>query len=196
MITCFFCPYLIPPLCFSKVILLAKILAPPGTWPGMYKHPNKRWEICQATAGSSATSRVRNVWKRRCSWCDFLRCTLLFWISMCDISICFWICVTKFFFPSGFQIMPSNDYQHSLSRTWQSCFASGWPATENSCSHWATGWLRLVVGWHLSKSRQSDQSRSSKYPKVGVNHQDQALRRNWFDRYSCHSFQFFQINNW
>ena len=104
----FFLSCLIPPLCFSKVILLAKILAPPGTWPGMYKHPNKRWEICQATAGSSATSRVRNVWKRRCSWCDFVRCTLLFFELACVIfhlflDLCHQILFSKWISDHAFQ---------------------------------------------------------------------------------------------
>lgn len=124
MITCFFLSFLIPPLCFSKVIpgSLAKILAPPGGC-GMYKHPNKRWEICQATAGSSATSRVRNVWKRQLQLMWFCSLQVCFWISMCDISF-----VSGFVSPNSFQVdfrsclpMIINIPQHAvLSRTWQS----------------------------------------------------------------------------
>ncbi len=45
--------------------------------------------ICQATVGSSATSRVRNVWKRRGS-VDVILVAGMFWISICDM--CFFLC--------------------------------------------------------------------------------------------------------
>ena len=190
MITCFFLSFLIPPLCFSKVIpgSLAKILAPPGGC-GMYKHPNKRWEICQATAGSSATSRVRNVWKRQLQLMWFCSLQVCFWISTCDISF-----VSGFVSPNSFQVdfrsclpMIINIPQHAvLSRTWQS-LRFGMTCNRKflqPLSYWVVkvgGKLSLFCFFlaHLHVETVVS-SLSSKYPKVGVNHQDQALR-NWFE---------------